>query len=85
MSEEVYDLTYANENGLRASKPNSRMLGGLPHSWCRPWDWFPQYQQGDQILSFTSPPETWAELCGRSGMALLRDGKVIDYVVTMMN
>lgn len=84
-TEPAYDLTEANNSGLKASRPNGRKLSALPSSWCEPFDPFPQFQQGDKILRFSSPSETWGQLCGRSGMALLREGKVIDYIITRMN
>lgn len=42
-------------------------------------------QAGDALWSFSSPPETWQHLCGRSGIALVRDGKIIDFLVIVMN
>ena len=42
-------------------------------------------QAGDEIWTFRSPPETWQDLAGRAGVALVRDNKVIDAVVTIMN
>jgi hypothetical protein len=40
---------------------------------------------GDEIWAFSSPPETWQMLAGRAGVALVRDGRPIGYVVTLMN
>ncbi len=31
----------------------------------------------DEIWFYASPPETWARLCGRSGLALVRNGRII--------
>jgi hypothetical protein len=42
-------------------------------------------QTGDEIWTFRSPPETWQDLAGRAGVALVREHKVIDAVVTAMN
>ena len=40
---------------------------------------------GDEIWGFCSPSDSWQHLAGRAGYALVRDGEVIDCVVTMMN
>jgi hypothetical protein len=42
-------------------------------------------EQGGELWSFFSPPETWANMCGRAGYAVVRDGEVIEAIVTMMN
>lgn len=42
-------------------------------------------QPGDQLYKFRSPPETWANMAGRAGIALVRDGNVIDTLVTALN
>ncbi len=39
----------------------------------------------DEIFEFSSSPESWNRLAGRAGVALVRDGIVIDIVVTVMN
>ena len=41
--------------------------------------------EGDQLWTFTSPPETWQALAGRSGVALVRDGRIVGHHVTLMN
>jgi hypothetical protein len=41
--------------------------------------------EGDFIHAFSSPPGFWQNLAGRTGYALVRDGNVIAYTVTMMN
>jgi hypothetical protein len=40
---------------------------------------------GDQLWEFSSPPATWACLGGREGIALVRQGKIIDAIITRMN
>ena len=42
-------------------------------------------QTGDEIWIFRSPPETWQDLAGTAGVALVREHKIIDAVVTAMN
>ena len=42
-------------------------------------------QPGDKLVRFASPAASWEDLAGRAGIALVRDGNVIDAFVTMMN
>lgn len=42
-------------------------------------------QEGDELWEFSSPPETWQHLMGRAGVALVRDGDVVDFLVTVLN
>lgn len=42
-------------------------------------------EENDEIWKFSSPPDSWQLLCGRSGYALVRNGVVIDTFITMMN
>ncbi len=44
-----------------------------------------QIQPGDELWEFTSPAESWAQLFGRAGIALIREGEVVDSITTMMN
>jgi hypothetical protein len=44
-----------------------------------------EMQPGDLLVHFASPVESWERLAGRAGIALVRDGKVINAIVTMMN
>jgi hypothetical protein len=41
--------------------------------------------EGDELWEFNSPEDTWQNLCGRAGIALVRNGEVIDAIVTFMN
>lgn len=41
--------------------------------------------EGDELWEFNSPEDTWENLCGRAGIALVRNGEVIDTLITMMN
>lgn len=43
------------------------------------------YQDGDELWEFTSPAEYWENLAGRGGVALVRDGKIVETVVTIMS
>jgi len=42
-------------------------------------------QEGDTVWEFSSPPESWRNMAGRAGVALVRDGAIIDVIITMMN
>ena len=44
-----------------------------------------QFQDGDEFREFMSPPKSWEKLAGRFGVALVRDGRVIDLLVTLRN
>jgi hypothetical protein len=44
-----------------------------------------QMQPGDELWQFNSPKENWQGLAGRAGISLVRDGKVIDSLVTCMS
>jgi hypothetical protein len=44
-----------------------------------------QMQPGDELVMFASPPESWRKLYGRAGVALLRNGKLVDSITTVMN
>lgn len=42
-------------------------------------------QAGDELWEFCTSQKSWEAMAGRAGIALVRDGKVIDSIVTMMN
>ena len=44
-----------------------------------------QITDGDVLQEFKSPPDTWARLAGQQGIAIVRDGKVVDSIVTRLN
>ena len=44
-----------------------------------------QMKEGDEIRAFSSPRDFWENLAGRAGYALVRKGKAISGIVTMMN
>lgn len=39
----------------------------------------------DELWRFSSPADQWQNLAGRAGFALVREGRPIDHVVTLMN
>ena len=44
-----------------------------------------QFQEEDELWEFSSPFETWENLGGTAGICIVRDGEVVDSIVTMMN
>jgi hypothetical protein len=44
-----------------------------------------EMQDGDELWEFSSPPESWQNLAGRAGVALIRRGEVVRSIVTTMN
>ena len=42
-------------------------------------------QDGDELWEYTSPAEMWEILAGQDGIVLVRDGKVIDDLLLVMN
>lgn len=44
-----------------------------------------QFEDGDEFYEYRSPPETWQQLRGRAGIALVKGGKVVDLIVTSLN
>jgi hypothetical protein len=42
-------------------------------------------QPGDELWTFASSDQSWRDLAGRAGIALVRDGEIIDQLITMMN
>jgi hypothetical protein len=39
----------------------------------------------DELWEFSSPPESWQGLCGRAGIACVRDGRIFATIVLAMN
>jgi hypothetical protein len=44
-----------------------------------------QMQEGDELWQFSNSQDAWAHRCGRAGIALVRNGKVVDSIVTELN
>ena len=44
-----------------------------------------QLRQGGELLEFCSPPETWRQLMGWAGYAVVRDGEIVASVVTQQH
>lgn len=46
---------------------------------------FANLQKGDKLWRFMSPKEDWDALAGRGGIALVRHGRVIAHILTIMS
>ena len=42
-------------------------------------------QPGDELWEFRSGRESWQHLAGRAGIALMRDGREVASLITMMS
>ena len=40
---------------------------------------------GDELWTYSSPEKTWENLCGRGGVCIVRDGKIIKSVLMVMS
>ena len=60
----------------------AKKLGGRRTEWSK---LFEKMQMGDEVWEFDTPIEYWDSLCGRSGVALVRDGCVVAEVKIDMN
>ena len=57
-------------------------LAKAPH-WAR-WEEFIRVMQpGDELWYYTSPKETWENLCGCAGYAIVRNSKIVSYLNTV--
>jgi len=44
-----------------------------------------QMQDGDELWEYSSSDQSWEHFAGRAGIALIRDGQIIDSILTSMN
>lgn len=42
-------------------------------------------EEVDEIWQFSSPKDSWINMCGRAGVCIIKDGKITDHIVTAMN
>lgn len=77
-AEAEHMVSLADEDGTRRE---------VPFGYCnRDWmELVTAMQEGDELWSYSSSDESWANLAGRMGLVLLRDGEVIESVLTAMN
>jgi hypothetical protein len=40
---------------------------------------------GDELWEFASPDKSWEHLAGRAGLCIVRQGRIIDAIITRMN
>lgn len=40
---------------------------------------------GDELWEFCSPPDSWKNLCGRKGIAIVRDGTTVAHLTTVLS
>jgi hypothetical protein len=43
------------------------------------------WQEGDEMWKWSTPDSFWQALCGRGGYAIIRNGKVIESIITIEN
>jgi hypothetical protein len=43
-----------------------------------------QMQEGDELWTFCTPPETWEHMVGLGGIVLVRHGKMVSKIVTLL-
>ena len=44
-----------------------------------------EMKDGDELWLFSSPIESWTNMCGRGGICIVRNGEVVKSMVTVMN
>ncbi len=44
-----------------------------------------EMKKGDQLYNFRTPDESWNNLAGREGIALVREGKIVAEIITIMS
>ena len=42
-------------------------------------------QSGDEVWIFSSPKDDWESMCGRAGLALVRDNEIVGSYVIFVN
>jgi len=62
-------------------------VNGIPFGFCNgEWEALKSKMlSGDELWTFSSPQEDWDRLMGREGIALLRAGEIVDFLVTAQN
>jgi hypothetical protein len=63
------------------------LLDGIPFGFCNgEWQALKsKVQPGDEIWTFSSPQEDWERMMGWEGIALVREGEIVECFCTGMN
>jgi hypothetical protein len=71
----------------QAEADNSNREGGVPFGEQNDrWERLKAcLHEGDEIWAFCSPSESWEQLAGRAGLAVVRNGRVVKCLVTKIN
>ena len=81
MSREEFEKEFASALGepeRRFHDPSSRFDGEFIEFLAR-------WQEGDELRRYSSPAWTWQAMMGRGGVALVRDGRPVAQIMTIMN
>jgi hypothetical protein len=77
------------EEAERGNLVTDRRLGPKPvpfgfmnEQWVR---FKGELREGDELWEFSSSADSWKHLAGRSGICIVRKGKIIDSIVTRLN
>ncbi|MBC8495673.1 hypothetical protein H8D36_05970 [archaeon] len=57
-------------------------FGSINYQWVK---LLSQMQDDDELFSFRSDDRSWARLAGTEGIALVRNGVIVDEIITLMN
>jgi hypothetical protein len=85
-----YELRFQEMASIDLSEENKRKLLSRSEQFER-WiktKWKPfvaDMLTGDELWRFRSPSTTWANMGGRAGYAIVRDGRIIRWLVTLMS
>lgn len=80
VSLEQAEIDYMEQDDRISSEPVP--FGFFNHQWN---ELKSELQEGDELWLFSSPKTSWMNMCGRAGICIVRDGKVVSSMVTMMN
>lgn len=78
------EAAYPGVNDERSARvPDASKPFGFRH---QEWDELKAAMRpGDELWTFASSPESWSDLAGRAGVALVRNGVPIKVIITAMN
>ena len=62
--------------------PKPVPFGFMNEQWIR---FKGQLRDGDELWEFSSSADSWRHLAGRSGICIVRKGRIIDSIVTRLN